>query len=119
MQVKYLIELLQKEDPNAKVYLHEFGRERGGEDVMFVTSCLNNGHVRISGRYDFDLKEEIKAIYKHYRVLYQGKFKDNRSMDFCHKHLKKHSITIEDVEEAMGIDSACEYKKYLEENKNE
>ena len=120
MKVKYLIELLQKENPNIEVYLHEFSPERGGEDIMFVTSLANgNGGVRISGRYDVDLKDEIKEIYKHYREHYQGKFKDNRAMDFCHKHLKNHSITVDDVEEVMGIDSACEYKKYLEENKND
>ncbi len=114
MKVKYLIELLQKEDPNADVCLHDFGCE----DVMFVTSLLNDGgSVCIKGRYDVQLKDEIKSIYKHYREHYQGKFKDNRAMDFCHKHLKNHSITVDDVEEAMGIDSACEYKKYLEENK--
>lgn len=111
MTVKYLIELLQKEDPKAEVLLH------GEEDIMFVTSRSNDNSVCIKGRYDVDLKEEIKSIYKHYREHYQGKFKDDRAMDFCHKHLKNHSITVDDVEEVMGIDSACEYKKYLEENK--
>ena len=111
MQVKYLIELLQKEDPNANVRLHGFDHNDGGEDILFVCQRGVDGDVKIEGKFDVDLNYQIVSRYKTAR-------REKQSSDVLHKDLHNHSITVAEVEEAMGIDSACEYKKYLEENKN-
>lgn len=112
MQVKYLIELLQKENPEAEVRLHGFDHNDGGEDIIFVCSLGVDGTVKIEGKFDVDLDYQIVSRYKTAR-------EEKQSLDVLHKDLYNHSITVAEVEEAMGIDSACEYKKYLEENKND
>lgn len=111
MKVKYLIELLQKTNPEADVRLHGVDHNDGGEDIIFVCQLGVDGNVKIEGKYDVDLNRQIVSRYKTAR-------REKQLSGFLHQDLYNHSITVDEVEEAMGIDAACEYKKYLEENKS-
>jgi hypothetical protein len=112
MQVKDLIEVLQKADPKAEVHLHQYDHQSGAEDIFCILDIGLNPHVIcIKGKFDVDLNSQIVEIYNIAR-------REKQSSDELHQILYNRSITVDEVEEAMGIDSACEYKKYLEENKN-
>lgn len=106
MKVKYLINLLSKQNPNAEVRLHDFEHGFGGDDVLFVLSRKkNNKIVCIQGKSDVDLAYQIQSRYLTAKQNHEAEASYYQELHDC-------GITAEEISIAISPEEGDLYRRF-------